>query len=411
MTTTIKTWVPAIVNQPGYPIPRGGCYVWPWGDGSGPGEVNLYPQEMRRVFLENGIVQNALRRKFELIWGAGPALYTSRFTGGRRKQEWVRREEIEAWLDTWDFRGYLEKALGEFLLMNGIFTRSFCDTVPYHLPAIIKLEFISCDLGRYKWNGDDSDPVEFLIGDYAASSFWGFQEYPIYDSTKIRFNREMVAFDTLPQSCVDDYYPRSALHGSLSWITAGNQTSRIITAFNQNYMAIKYHVEVPAIYWQNQRERLQQHCLDEGIMYTERMLDRLKNETFEKIASALSGTGNAGKFISTEIILDELHQKHVGWKITPLDHGDIGAYFSGQTKIARESSFNIASGLGLHPSITDITRAGGFSAGGQYEYAAKIFKQVSVDITESIVTRKINEAIQINFEGSGVKIGFDRDNI
>ncbi len=411
MITTSKNITPAVFNAPGYPVARGGKYVWPWGSGSGPGLINLYPQQIRNVFFENGAVQNILRRKFELVWGNGPGLYISRFSGGRRQQEWIRDKAVEEWLSGWDYREYLSRSLFEFLLQNGSFTRVHCDTKPGRFPAITHLEFVSCDLARYVWAGDDVEPGEILVGDFGGSALYRYTSYPVYDPGRIRFYREMVALDRLPQACLDDFYPQSPIHGTLSWIEAAGSCSRVLTAFNANSMALKYHISSPYIYWLKERERLKERCALMGTEYSERMLDDLKNEVFKEISDTLSGIGNSGKFIATEVVLDELRKRYLGWKITPLDHADIRSYFSAQTKISREATFNIASGLGLHPSISDITRAGGFSAGGQYEYSTKIFKFTATDIAEQIVTKRINDAISINFEGNKIKVGFDRDSV
>lgn len=396
---------PQFFGTAGFPVPRGGVYVWPWGDD------NHYPQTVREVFLENGTVQNGLKAKVELLWGAGAALYTSRFEGGRRRQQWVRHDGIERWLSTWNWKGYLEAVSSEFTLLNGFFTKWVCDNTPFKDPAIIRLEHVPCGQARFVWRGEEIEPSEVCIGDYSRSAMFGYSQLPLFDPARIRFDKEMVGFDKLPQALVDDYYPRSAIHGSLSWIRAGAGTAVALTAQNTNSMEIKYHIEVPALYWDKQRKMLSEQCVKRGEPYFESMLERLKDETFVEIDAALSGTGNAGKFIATEKMFDEISRKYVGWKITTLEHPGTRDFTGAQIKIGKEASYNVAAGMGIHPELSGITKTGGLSGGSELEYAAKIFRAVTTDIAEKIIFSALNQAISINFDNPGIRMGFDRESI
>ena len=387
----------------GQPMPRGGYYILPWGDD------NFYSQMIRQITRENGLLQNILVKHQEMLWGDGAQLYVTGFVNGRRRKRWVSDPEIESWLESWNYRDYLEKVMVEFLLLNGYFTKFHCITKPFARLAVEKLEFISCDLARLQYTSDD-DPISgVIIGDYTKSILFGYDRLPLFDPENPRAHERSISFESIYQSGVE-YYPRSPIHSSLSWIQAGAQTAGLIAAFNANSISPKYHIEVPELYWVLLREKLISECQANGTIYNEAMLLAAKNQTFEEVSTVLSGIDKVGKFLVTELLRDELHEKYVGWKIISLDT-KIRDYFSAQMKVARESQFNLTAGLGMHPALSGVKKEGGLSSGSELMVAAKLYKNISTDISEKIILKNLNVAIAINFTGSKTKLGFNHDNI
>ncbi len=387
----------------GRPIPAGGHYIHSWGDD------NLYPQMIREVTSENGLLQNILNKHFEMLWGAGPQLYETGFVNGRRTKRWIQNQEIEDWLSLWDWRQYLEKATAEYLLLNGFFTIFHCVTKPFTRLAVEKLEFLSCDLARLQWTGTGEPITGVITGDFTRPGMFGYDRLPMFNPQNPREQEQSITFDAAYQSGVE-FYPRAPIHSSLSWIRAGEQTADLIEAFNCNSISPKYHIEVPALYWAKLRDKLISECAENGILYNEGMLNRAKDQTFEEVSNALSGIDKAGKFLVTEIMRDELIDKYIGWKVIPLET-HIKDYLDAQLKIGRESQFNLASGLGMHPTLTGLKKEGGLSSGSELEVASKLYKNISVEIAETKIMKNLNTAIGINFAGLKARMGFCHDEI
>ncbi|MEI6174335.1 MAG: hypothetical protein WCR01_11345 [Bacteroidota bacterium] len=385
----------------GRPIPAGGSYVWPWGND------NLYPQMIREVTRENGLLQNILNKHFEMLWGSGPQLYETGFANGWRYKRWVQNKDIEDWLSTWDWRQYIERVTAEYLLLNGYFTKVHSNVKPFSKLAVEKLEFIESDWARIQWTGTGEPITGVITGDFSRPGLFGYDRLPVFDAANPRAQEISMSFEYLPQSGVE-FYPRAPIHSSLSWIQADEQSASRVEAFNCNSISPKYHIEVPALYWVKIREKLIAECQEKGTVYTDAILDRAKDQTFEEVSNALSGIEKAGKFLVTEILHDELIGKYVRWKVIPLE-AHTKDYFESELKINRESQFNITSGLGVHPSIIGLQKDGGLSSGSEGQVATKLYKHISVDIAEKIIMKNLNAAIEINFSGFRVKMGFCRD--
>jgi hypothetical protein len=385
----------------GRPIAAGGRYVWPWGND------NLYPQMIREVTRENGLLQNIQNKHFEMLWGSGPQLYETGFANGRRYKRWVQNQEIENWLSSWDWFEYLQKATAEYLLLNGYFTKVHSNVKPFSRLAVQKLEFVESDLTRLQWTGTGEPITGVITGDFTRPGLFGYDWLPVFDAANPRAQEISISFEYVPQSGVE-FYPRAPIHSSLSWISAGEQPATTVEAFNCNSISPKYHIEVPALYWAKLRDKLIAECQEKGIVYSDAMLDRAKDQTFEEVQNALSGIDKAGKFLVTELMRDEDHSRYVGWKVIPLE-AHMKDYLHAQLKIASESKFYLTAGLGMHPQLTGLKRDGGLSTGSELLYAAKFYKNISVDIAEKIIMKNLNATIGINFSGFRVKMGFCRD--
>lgn len=68
-----------------------------------------------------------------------------------------------------------------------------------------------------------------------------------------------------------------------------------------------------------------------------------------------------------------------------------------------------ASGMGLHPALSNIMVDGKLASGSEQLYALKLYLATEVDIPEMIVTRAINAAIAANWPAKKLKLGFYHD--
>jgi hypothetical protein len=324
------------------------------------------------------------------------------FAGGRRHKQWIFDKAVESWLESWQYKDYLEKATVEFLMLNG------CVTVFHGSGSTIeKLEFVSCNRSRHQWPGNDGPITSMITGDFTTPTLSGYERIPIFDPAAPLAHRKSISFEALYQAAVE-FYPRSAIHGSLSWITAGSKTADLITAFNANSISPKYHIEVPALYWEKREEKLIAECQIKGIPYKDSMLKALMNQTFEEVANALSGIDNVGKFLVTDLLHDEKIKQYVGWKVTAVE-AKVRDYLSAQLKVSHEAQFHVSAGMGMHPALTGMRKSGGLSTGSEFEYAAKLYKQIQTEFAERSIMKSVNAAISFNFKGCKAKLGFNHD--
>lgn len=375
------------------------------------GNENNYPEEIRQLLDENNLTPEVLNKQTQLLWGQGPALYRVQFENGKRLKYWVEDKEIQAWLDSWDYEDYLLKASTEFRTLNGHFTKYYRNRgarISGKRAFVSKLEHVSGMFSRLEWPDDNNQIRGIIVGDFRQPWKQGLRRYPVFDPEDPLAFPVAMRYSNLYSFALDLEYSRAPFHGTINWIKLGSSIPKLLTNFNANSMAIKYHIQVPAIYWAQLREKLEEKCVNENLQFTEKMFDDLKTETFRSVSAALAGNDKVGKFLSTDLVFDELSNQYIGWKIEPLDQ-KVKDFIDAQINISNHSLFEITSGLGLHPALSNLSKDGNLPSGSEQLYAFKLYLATGIDIPEGIVMKDINTAIRANFPGTDLRLGFYHD--
>lgn len=374
------------------------------------GQENNYPEELRLILDENNLTPEILNKQAQLLYGQGPALYKVSYENGRKVKYWLTDPEIQSWLDTWDYEDYLLRACIEFRTTNGHFTKYYRNRGARFgdKPIIAKLEHVSSMFARLEWPDKNNQINGIIVGDYRQPWVNGLRRYPVFDPDNPFIYPVSMRYSNLYSFALDSEYSRSPIHGSLSWIRLSSSIPRLLSSFNDNSMAIKYHIEVPALYWETLRQTMMTECENKGDVFTEKMFETAKDKVMEKFSVALAGNDKVGKFVSTSSVFDELSNTYVGWKITPLDQ-KVKDFIDAQINIASEALFQVTSGIGLHPALSNLSKDGNLPSGSEQLYAFKLYLATGVDIPEGIVMKDINMAIRANFPGKGLRIGFYHD--
>ena len=388
------------------PIKIGGFDIIPYG------EQNNYPDQLREILDDNNLTPEVLNKQAQLLWGQGPALYRTLFEEGKRKRFWVSDPTIETWLKSWDWEDYLLKAAIEFRTINGHFTKFIRNRGPRigKSGMITRLEHVSTVFARNEWPDENWIVNRVIVGDFTQPWKLGLKAYPIYDPTAPFASPIAMRYSNLYSFALDHEYSRAPIHGTINWIKLSSSIAKLLSAFNLNSAAIKYHIKSPALYWQQKEELLQRQCVEKNVPYKDSMLDDLKDKTFQKITEALSGAEKVGKMVTTEDLYDGDANEYVGWKIEVMDQ-KVKEFIDAQINVAARAAFETVSGIGLHPALSNLSKDGNLPSGSEQLYAFKLYLSTGVDIPESIVTKDINLAIQANFPGSDLRVGFYHDNV
>lgn len=374
------------------------------------GNENNYPDEIRLILDENNLTPEVLNKQAQLLWGQGPALYRIKFENGRRMKFWDEDASIQSWLDSWDYEDYLLKASIEFRTLNGHFTKYYRNRGARigGKAAVAKLEHVSGMFSRLEWPDENNQIKAVIVGDYRQPWKNGLRRYPIFDPETPFSSPVSMRYSNLYCFALDNEYSRSPIHGTINWIKLGSSIPKLLTNFNANSMAIKYHIEVPALYWAQMRQKLEEECVKQNIPFTEKAFEKLKDDTFEAVSLALSGNDKVGKFLTTESIFDDNAGKYIGWKVSPLDQ-KVQDFIEAQISISDQALFMTTSGLGLHPALSNLSKDGNLPSGSEQLYAFKLYLATGVDIPEGIVMKDINMAIKANFPGTDLRLGFYHD--
>ena len=387
------------------PVTVAGVRVVPWG------ADNNLPKNIRRILEKNNLAPGILDRKLGLIYGQGPMLYTLDVQENERVQNWIQDEEIQDWLDSWDYRGFIRHMLMEYNHLKGCFVKYHSGkAVRLGKPWIHSLECVPSADCRLVWPKNDSrnvdDIEDIMVGDFDAYTNPSYKLYPVFDKWHPARHEVAMKYHSM-RSFGRNFYSISSFYGSVPWMADANALPEIIAYLNNNMIAAAYIVHVPQGYWQEKRNVI----VDKHPDFTEAqitcMLDDVKETLAKQIAEVMAGKNNAGKFFMCVDFID-LDGHEQSWKIEPIEMNN-DKYIDALAKISRIADSSTTSGLGLNPALANIIIDGKGDSGSQMLYALKLFYGADTQIPEDIALEAINDAIRINFpQKKGVFIGLYR---
>lgn len=373
------------------------------------GANNRLPVVIRNMMDDNNLAPGILEREIGLLYGDGPQLFKVNFEGGDVVREYQYDKEIWDWLNSWDFRRYVDMAMVEYKYLKGFFVRKYRNRGARigMKPFIASLDVVSGTDARLEWPefGNRLEYVKnILVGDFENDcQKTGIAAYPVFDKVNpFRHPVSMSYHNTY--SFARNFYSVPSYYGTMKWIMRSSDIPDIIAYLTENGTSTAFHVHSPAGYWESKREKLIERYPGEESMKIDKRIDALKDETFTNMTKVLSGKKNAGKFIETVDFYDE-DSNLCSWKIEAIDQ-KIKDFIDAQIKISEKADSATTSGLGLHPSLSNIVVNGQLSSGSQMLYALKLYLASDTSIPEEVIFEPINQCIAANFPGKDLKIGF-----
>lgn len=372
------------------------------------GASNNLPERIRDIVGDNNLVPGIINRQLGLLWGQGPELYRLVYDGGEIKQMWVDDSEIRNWLESWDFRQYLRDCMIDYLHLAGFF-----NTV--HLERghrigrekrIAYLKHVSAKNARLEWCDTRklSDVKNILIGDFEHGCLnTGVRSYPVYDRRDPGKYSISAAYNHL-YSYARDFYSTPQFWGALRWILRGSEIPMIFKYVTENSINLAYHVHSPACYWENKRDALRNAHPEWDDKKLDDEISIITTTILDNMTKVLAGKENAGKMFHTVDFPDDTGTLQ-SWKIEAIDQ-KTKDFIDSQLKIAESSTSAITSGMGLHPSLSNIMVNGKLASGSELLYAFKLFLNTDTEIPSSIILDGLNQAIKFNFPGKDLKVGF-----
>lgn len=372
---------------------------------------NSLPNELQQLFDELYHGEGLLAKIQGLQWGEGPELYEKVYNDdGAIIKKFKSDPEVFSWLKSWKYDETLLRMHTDLVHGLGFFYKVFRNRgFRIGAPArIARIEHVQVDKARLEYPRENQDyPSNIIVGNFPNPDINRMADYPIWlQDDPFKYNVSM-GYQSIYSFC-KWAYSTPQFYGALSWMKIASRIAPLLTAYNENATAISFHIESPQTYWEDAKERIENNCRLNNIPYTDKMLEEYKDKTFEEFTKALSGQENAGKFLHT--ISEWLPEAadFAGWKIIPIDK-KIKEYVDAQIAIANKADSAATSGFGLPPSLSNIVIEGKMSSGSEMLYAMKGYFASQVAIPEMILFAPINAAIEANFPGKNLKMGFYRN--
>lgn len=397
----MSTFVPLTESWEDYPVNVAGVRLIPWGPD------NSLPTGIRRLLEKNNLAPGIIDREIGLTYGQGPQLYQLEVKKENNEivRAWVDEPEVQAWLDSWDYRLFIRNALTEYKYLRGVFAKMIpAGRTRTGTPWINRIVCLPSSDCRMEWidSRNPEDVQRIWVGDFERN-LGRFEAFPVFRKYQPIAKGAMVGYFNF-RNFARNFYSLPSFYGSIPWIRRSNDIPEIIAYLTDNMIAAAYHVHEPSGYWNGKRERLMELNKEWDEIEIENAIDSLRDEFAASIARVLAGKKNAGKFLTTVDFYDD-EGNPCSWKIEPIEM-NINNYIDAQAKISKIADSATTSGIGLHPSLSNIIIDGQLNSGSQLLYALKLYLIGDTSIPEEIVCDAINSAIAINFPGKKCRIGF-----
>lgn len=380
------------------------------------GVNNNFPVDIRNLLERSNIAEGILNRQRGLQLGQGIALYYDDKTDGSKDRKYTDNPEIEKWLGDWDSGEYFINCLTDFLHRPQFFSKVYRNRGPRAgLPGFIKkLEHIPDFLCRREYPDTldklmQKQPDHIFISDWDSYTYEKPLVYPGFDFDEPFRHKVSVIWTHLYQ------YGRSARKevvpswwGAARWIDSGANVPDILKSLNKNMLNIKWHIITPQSYWNMQRDKLMADCIEQGRPYKDEMLQKMKDDILKGLSRVLSGIENVGKFFHSESVMEvlELGKAQLSeWKIVPIDQ-KVDDFIKSQILVGEKADSAATSGMGLHPSLSNIIINGKLASGSEMLYAYKLFLATETQLVEDMVFAPANYAMKLNGFDSSYKLGF-----
>lgn len=285
---------------------------------------------VRDLVQDNNLAPGILQRQKGLLYGQGAFLYRYVFQDGKIAREYDNDTVISAWLTSWSAKKFIEKALVDFLHMQGFFALHFMErgqrlgarTADYlGRPArISKLQFVKATNARLEWTDSRclEDVKHVFVGDFENGCLTsGIQTFPVYDPLDPAKYPVSVSYN-YSYSFGRNFYSTPAFLGAIRWILRGSDIPMIFKYVTDNGLNLAYHIHSPAGYWEQKRKSLEDIYPSDQPAEIDARLEKIKSEIMDTITEVLSGKKNAGKFFESIDFYDADHNP-CSWKIEAVD--------------------------------------------------------------------------------------------
>ena len=413
-------------------VPVGPYHVWP----NGPD--NDDPTVCKELIRGNRLLPSVLEKQISILYGRGPQLYREEFSdSGDVERRYIRDEEIQAWLDSWqqngiqdDYMTYLNECIRTFYYSEGVFskfrmTRGIRAGLRGSLP-VAGLEHISVTRCRFCTRKDISQRRDITLKDFdqVMVANWAdnsagqeYAVYPLLNRADPTSKNAAVSYSRNPNFGDDVYATNVFFAGIKEWIQGCNATPAFINSFLENSMSARHHVIIPNAWMVAKQRYIKQLCeenaerkaqglpmksiklgkgsawtIEVGETYSDEILEKYVQMELKKLTNFLSGRGkNQGKVYSSRAFMNDSGQAEK-WEITEIEQ-KYKEYIEALITYDKRSDMVLLAAKGIDTL---------------YNYLIYLNQQ---SIAEQVVCADLNYAIKLNFPekyASGIRIGFYR---
>jgi hypothetical protein len=382
------------------------------------GSNDNLPKIIKHAVQENSTAPGIIEKKINMYVGSGPFLYKEEIVDNAVVRMLVKDATIQQWLDQWKYEDYLYKCAVDYEHMKGAFSKVYRNKAARigGKPSVAKLEHIDMNEARLACHvtSTNNKPTHIVVTDYnfnTIESLINMKVYPLFD-TNDPFSNPTSAIYSNQYTFGDKNYSTPPLFGSLEWLRRSTATPIIFKALSKNSINVKYHVESPQSFWDDEQERLEANAVKAGKEFTDNDMISYRKSFMTELLKVLTSDENAGKVWHTRKKIEVMGTQIVshGWTITPIPQ-NIADFVKAQIQISERADRALSANLGMGQGVSNTGEAGKVNGGSEQLYAYMQFMATMVYTPERIICKALNEVIKINFPNTDLKIGFNREEV
>jgi len=265
------------------------------------GSNDNLPWVISNAVKENSTAPGIIEKKINMYLGTGLCLYKEEIKDNQVVRTLVEDKDIKSWLDSWKAEQYIYQCAVDYEHMKSHFGMVYRNRASRNggESKIAKLEHIDMNDARLACHISSTDliPTHIVVTDFTFNtieSLTDMKVYPLFDSDN-PFDYPTAAYYARQYTFGDKFYTTPALYGILEWLRRSTATPIIFKALSKHSINVKYHVESPQAFWDDEQERLEKNASAAGKEFTDNDMVAYRNQFMKELLKVLATDENTGK--------------------------------------------------------------------------------------------------------------------
>lgn len=329
------------------------------------GNVNQEPSTLLNLIANNNLLMPLLQTNIDFCLGDGVGLFKKSIIKGQVNYERILNSEIESWMDENSYHDHLRKITTDLYMLGNYASESLFSNNGKVLSVnqIMPTEFRTSIINNKRII------EKYFIGDWITKG-------DLKDKNIVFSYEYFKDSKKKPTKCIihgKKYFPGQHHYGIpiwwgvKNWINLANQIPLFHLAGLTKGYNIRWHVQIPANYFEQFPEK-----------------DRTKEEEelMQGMDRFLSGANNAGKAFTSKY-----GQNQPEWKITALN---AEIYDDAYKDIFMHSNTALSSANNIDPSLAGYDITGKLSSGSEKRNSYIIHTTLKTPYYRSIILKELN---------------------
>jgi hypothetical protein len=329
---------------------------------------NNWPREVRLKVEKSTVAAPLIFKAVCAMYGTGVTYYELVRDGDKIRKQYVENEDIDKFIRENALDYIVLERMMDFKYYGNIFQEFIFNSEPNEdALRIVETHHLETEFCRLEEQDEKTTDIRHI-------HFWG--DWQNVDEARViklprvdplRHNRKKIiqragakrqfAVHSKFPSPGRSFYavpPHAALYRKNGWLDYSNSIPEIMNAVVENAMNLKYHIQVPASYWED--------VFPNWHKMTPVEQTKAQTEKLEEMNKFLTGKDATMRSFISEYVVDKHTGKEVpGWKITTLDDK---TRMDTHLLTSQESDAHIARALNIDPSLAGLQPQGGKMGAG-----------------------------------------------